>query len=107
MLRRVWTRLTRPARRASLSKPRNIPHLFRTPAQPNTPIHAQGVDTFDAPGAPGLPVLGASIAYMRCKVVSRLETPDHWVTYAEVEGGDVLRPAARTAVHRRKIGNYY
>lgn len=41
------------------------------------------------------------------QVVSRLETPDHWVTYCEVVDGSVMNAQARTAVHRRKIGNYY
>lgn len=66
----------------------------------------EGVEWFKAEGS-GVPVLSKGIAYMECKVVSRLETPDHWVTYAEVVGGRVLQPAARTAVHRRKVASYY
>ena len=65
----------------------------------------EGVDTFAA--ACGGPVLKNGIAYMECKVASRMETPDHWITYAEVVGGDVIRPDERTAVHRRKVGSYY
>ena len=42
-----------------------------------------------------------------CSVVSRMETPDHWITYAHVIGGEVMNSDARTAVHRRKVGNYY
>jgi flavin reductase (DIM6/NTAB) family NADH-FMN oxidoreductase RutF len=64
-----------------------------------------GVETFKAQN--GCPALAAAIAYAECRVVSRLETPDHWVTYAEVTGGDVLKSEARTAVHRRLVGNYY
>lgn len=64
-----------------------------------------GVETFVA--ANGCPALAAAIAYAECRVVSRLETPDHWVTYAEVTGGDVLKAEERTAVHRRLVGNYY
>lgn len=41
------------------------------------------------------------------QVVSRLETPDHWVTYCEVTEGGVAKTGARTAVHRRKVGSYY
>ena len=41
------------------------------------------------------------------QVVSRMETADHWVTYAEVVGGEVTQPDQRTAVHRRKVANYY
>lgn len=36
-----------------------------------------------------------------------METADHWVTYAEVVGGEVTQPDQRTAVHRRKVANYY
>ena len=36
-----------------------------------------------------------------------METPDHWITYAEVVSGDVGSPDAKTAVHRRKVANYY
>lgn len=42
-----------------------------------------------------------------CQVVSRLETSDHWVTYAEVLDGQVVNPEKQTAVHRRKVANYY
>jgi flavorubredoxin/flavin reductase (DIM6/NTAB) family NADH-FMN oxidoreductase RutF len=64
-----------------------------------------GVETFRAGN--GCPALSQAIAFAECKVVSRLETPDHWVTYAEVTGGDVLRSEVKTAVHRRLVGNYY
>lgn len=64
-----------------------------------------GVETFTAEN--GCPALARAIAYAECRVVSRLETPDHWVTYAEVTGGDVLNSEAKTAVHRRLVGNYY
>lgn len=43
----------------------------------------------------------------RAQVVSRLETADHWVTYATVDDGQVLQAEQRTAVHRRKVANYY
>lgn len=65
-----------------------------------------GVDWAPDP-ATGVPVLGAGIAHVVCRVCSRLETPDHFVTYAEVIGGGVADPDARTAVHRRKVANYY
>ena len=55
----------------------------------------------------GVPVLDAAIAHLACRVVSRLETPDHFVTYAAVEGGGVADAEAKTAVHRRKVANYY
>lgn len=56
-------------------------------------------------------VQGLSIQRGACcasrRVVSRMETPDHWITYAHVVGGEVMNSDARTAVHRRKVGNYY
>lgn len=64
----------------------------------------QGVEWFPASGNQG-PVLKDAIAYMECQVVSRLETPDHWVTYAHVTKGEVMNSDERTAVHRRKVGN--
>jgi len=64
-----------------------------------------GVEWF--PGENGGPVLKDAIAHMECKVVSRMETSDHWVTYAEVTGGQVAAADKRTAVHRRKVANYY
>lgn len=66
----------------------------------------QGIEWFPA-ASNGCPVLKDAIAYMECSVVSRLETPDHWVTYAAVTGGEVMDADQRTAVHRRKVGNYY
>jgi len=51
--------------------------------------------------------LGDALAYMECKVTSRLELSDHWVVYATVEMGRVSKPEALTAVHHRKVANYY
>ena len=68
-----------------------------------------GVDWAPSPSGSGVPVLsGADVAaFVECEVVSRLETPDHFVTYAQVVEGGVADPDARTAVHRRKVANYY
>ena len=60
-----------------------------------------------SPAGNGVPALAGAISYLECKVVSRMETADHWVTYAEVTSGQVNRPDARTAVHRRVVANYY
>ncbi len=64
-----------------------------------------GVDSFEA--ANGSPALSDAIAYIECQVKSRMETADHWITYAEVTNGDVTNPDSKTAVHRRKVANYY
>lgn len=70
-----------------------------------------GADRFEGigwhVGEAGGPVLDDAIASIECKVVSRMETADHWVTYAEVTNGSVFKPEKRTAVHRRKVANYY
>ncbi len=44
---------------------------------------------------------------MECKVASRMETSDHWIVYSTVDAGRVSNPEALTAVHHRKVGNYY
>eukprot|EP00884_Botryococcus_braunii_P015500 jgi/Botrbrau1/2633/Bobra.145_1s0051.1 len=70
-----------------------------------------GADRFEGvdwvPAESGSPILTDAIAYMECVVRSRLETADHFITYAEVLNGSVSNPDAKTAVHRRKMANYY
>ncbi|MGP1386928.1 MAG: diflavin flavoprotein [Thainema sp.] len=55
----------------------------------------------------GLPILKDSLAYLECRVNSRMECGDHWVVYAVVESGQVLNPDGKTAVHHRKSGTHY
>jgi len=55
----------------------------------------------------GSPILQEALAYMECKVASRLELSDHWLVYSTVDAGRVSKPDALTAVHHRKVGNYY
>ena len=57
--------------------------------------------------AQGGPVLGDALAYLGCRVEQRLEGPDHWIIYAQVEQGNVADAGATTAVHHRKVGNHY
>lgn len=70
-----------------------------------------GADRFEGiswqNGENGSPILEDAIAAIECKVVTRMETSDHWITYAEVTGGQVLQADKRTAIHRRKVANYY
>jgi flavin reductase (DIM6/NTAB) family NADH-FMN oxidoreductase RutF len=40
-------------------------------------------------------------------VLSRMECSDHWIVYSKVNQGRVSNPEALTAVHHRKVGNYY
>ncbi len=53
------------------------------------------------------PILAEALAYLECRVVSRMEASDHWLVYAVVEAGDVSRTDALAAVHYRKVGNHY
>ncbi len=55
----------------------------------------------------GSPILADALAYLECEVVSRMECSDHWLVYSQIDTGKVSKPDALTAVHHRKIGNYY
>lgn len=55
----------------------------------------------------GSPILADALAYMECEVASRMECSDHWIVYSTVHAGRVSKPEALTAVHHRKVGNYY
>ncbi|MFN6340138.1 MAG: flavin reductase [Cyanobacteriota bacterium] len=65
-----------------------------------------GVNVLEG-AAEGGPVLGDALAFLGCRVVQRMEGPDHWIIYAEVEQGKVADSTASTAVHHRKVGNHY
>ena len=65
-----------------------------------------GIATLEGAAAGG-PVLGDALAFLGCRVLQRLEGPDHWIIYAEVEQGNVSDTEAATAVHHRKVGNHY
>ncbi|NEQ51473.1 MAG: MBL fold metallo-hydrolase [Leptolyngbya sp. SIO3F4] len=53
------------------------------------------------------PILADALAYLECKVTTRMELSDHWLVYSTVEDGKVSKDEPMTAVHHRKIGNYY
>lgn len=59
------------------------------------------------PAANGSPILTDALAYLECEVASRMECSDHWIVYSTVEAGRVSKPEALSAVHHRKVGNYY
>ncbi len=65
----------------------------------------EGVKTY--PANNGAPILADALAYLECKVVSRLDCNDHWLVYSTVELGRVSSTDALTAVHHRKVGNHY
>ncbi|MEO1619514.1 MAG: diflavin flavoprotein [Cyanobacteria bacterium J06632_3] len=53
------------------------------------------------------PILADSLAYLECEVASRMELNDHWLVYCTVDDGKVSKEEALTAVHHRRVGNYY
>lgn len=53
------------------------------------------------------PILTDALAYLECEVVSRMDCGDHWVVYSKVTNGRVSKSDGLTAVHYRKVGNYY
>ncbi|MEO0459020.1 MAG: diflavin flavoprotein [Cyanobacteria bacterium P01_A01_bin.114] len=59
------------------------------------------------PANNGSPILGDALAYLECEVSSRMELSDHWLVYCMVHDGRVSKDEPMTAVHHRKIGNYY
>ncbi|MEM8806810.1 MAG: diflavin flavoprotein [Cyanobacteria bacterium P01_G01_bin.38] len=59
------------------------------------------------PANNGSPILGDALAYLECEVSSRMELSDHWLVYSTVHDGRVSKDESITAVHHRKIGNYY
>lgn len=65
----------------------------------------EGVKTQTAQN--GSPILGEALAYLEGEVVSRLECSDHWIVYSQVTQGRVAKAEGLTAVHHRKVGNYY
>jgi len=58
-------------------------------------------------GSNGSPILSDSLAYLECQVISRMECSDHWIIYNQVQQGRVSNPDGLTAIHHRKVGNYY
>ncbi len=66
----------------------------------------KGIDLIDK-AAKGGPVLVDALAYLDCVIQQRLETTDHWITYALVENGKISNLDAKTAVHHRKVGTSY
>ncbi|MEG3435638.1 diflavin flavoprotein [Pannus brasiliensis CCIBt3594] len=54
----------------------------------------------------GSPILTDALAYLECRVASRMECGDHWVIYATADKGKVLHDGL-TAIHHRKSGIHY
>jgi flavin reductase (DIM6/NTAB) family NADH-FMN oxidoreductase RutF len=48
-----------------------------------------------------------AVAFLECRVESKLDAGDHWVLLANVLSGELLRENAVTAIHFRKTGASY
>ncbi len=55
----------------------------------------------------GSPILMDALAYLECRVESRMECGDHWVIYSVIDAGALLKPDRKTAVHHRTTGTHY
>ncbi|WP_066423859.1 diflavin flavoprotein [Anabaena sp. 4-3] len=55
----------------------------------------------------GCAVLNDALAYVECSVNQRLECGDHWVVYATVDDGKLVKPDDITAINHRKTGTHY
>ncbi|MEM1251727.1 MAG: diflavin flavoprotein [Cyanobacteria bacterium P01_H01_bin.21] len=64
-----------------------------------------GVATYDANN--GSPILADALAYLECRVISRIDAGDHWLINCSTDIGRVAHPNGLTAVHHRKAGNHY
>ena len=64
-----------------------------------------GLDLDTTPS--GQPLLPEALAWLEARVSQRMECGDHWLLYAEALHGDLLDPAATTAVHQRRSGAAY
>ena len=52
-------------------------------------------------------IIPESLAWLDASVKERMECGDHWVIYAEVVHGNILKSDSLTAVHHRKTGASY
>tara|TARA_Y100001968_G_scaffold277014_1_gene271621 strand:+ start:16456 stop:18258 length:1803 start_codon:yes stop_codon:yes gene_type:complete len=64
-----------------------------------------GLETEETPN--GQIIITESLAWLDATVKERMECGDHWVIYAEVNYGNVIRKDDLTAVHHRKSGSNY
>jgi len=55
----------------------------------------------------GCTILTDALAYVECSVNERMECGDHWVVYATVDNGKLIKPDAVTAMNHRKTGTHY
>ncbi len=84
---------------------------FREPLKRFTKPFSPGEDRFDGLDIELTPnnqvIIPESLAWLDASVKDRMECGDHWVIYAEVLHGNILKSDSLTAVHHRKSGANY
>ena len=84
---------------------------FREPLKRFTKPFSPGEDRFQGLNIELTPneqiIIPESLAWLDAAVKERMECGDHWVIYAEVVHGNVLKSDSLTAVHHRKTGASY
>ncbi len=84
---------------------------FKEPLKRFTKPFAPGEDRFDGLDTKLTPnkqiIIPESLAWLDASVKERMECGDHWVIYAEVLHGNILKSDSLTAVHHRKTGASY
>ena len=84
---------------------------FKEPLKRFTKSFAPGEDRFEGLDPELTPneqiIIPESLAWLDASVKERMECGDHWVIYAEVLHGNILRSDSLTAVHHRKTGASY
>ena len=84
---------------------------FKEPLKRFTKSFAPGEDRFEGLKIELTPnnqiIIPESLAWLDALVKERMECGDHWVIYAEVLHGNILKSDSLTAVHHRKSGANY
>ncbi len=84
---------------------------FKEPLKRFTKPFAPGEDRFEGLDTELTPnnqiIIPESLAWLDASVKERMECGDHWVIYAEVLHGNILKSDSLTAVHHRKTGASY
>jgi len=84
---------------------------FKAPLKRFTKHFAPGEDRFEGIVIELSPneqiIIPEALAWLDASVKERMECGDHWVIYAEVLHGNILKSDSLTAVHHRKTGANY
>jgi flavin reductase (DIM6/NTAB) family NADH-FMN oxidoreductase RutF len=84
---------------------------FREPLKRFTKPFLPGEDRFEGLDIELTPnnqvIIPEALAWVDASIKERMECGDHWVIYAEVLHGNILKSDSLTAVHHRKSGANY